>query len=91
MLYTVKEFSTPWPGRAFHLVKSGDSYDVFIPSNGQDHNCSCPGHAYGRGKPCKHVLACRALIEGELVKAPAPVKAPVAKPRDWSKIEAEFA
>ena len=67
--YTVTEFSTPWEGRAFHLVKQSegtdptcDSYDVFCHRAGQDNQCSCAGFAYGRGKPCKHILACQALI-----------------------------
>jgi hypothetical protein len=68
--YRVTEFGTAWNGRAFHLIKDGsgtdpesDSYDVYCGRNGQDHQCSCKGFAYGRGKPCKHVLAVQALIE----------------------------
>jgi hypothetical protein len=68
--YAVTEFGTAWEGRAFHLVKEGrgtdpesSAYDVFIHRGGQDHQCSCAGFAYGRGKPCKHILAGLAVIE----------------------------
>jgi hypothetical protein len=99
--YTVAEFPTPWHGRAFRMSKDTDSYDVFVGLNGQDHQCSCAAHAYGRGRACKHVLACRAIIASELVNPEAdrantepndqPAPKPVSKPRDWSRIEAEFA
>ncbi len=73
--YAVTEFPTPWDGRAFHLVKESegtdaesDSYDVFCHRGGQDHQCSCKGFAYGRGKPCKHIAAGLALIENDWVR-----------------------
>ncbi|WP_439625956.1 SWIM zinc finger family protein [Gemmata sp.] len=72
--YAVAEFQTPWEGRAFHLVCLGgqsdagaESYDVFAARNGQDHRCDCKGFSYGRGKPCKHVLAALALLANEWV------------------------
>jgi hypothetical protein len=68
--YTVTEFPTGWDGRAFHLAKpdgesgtdpEAGSYDVFVGRNPADRTCQCKG--FERWGRCKHVLACRALIE----------------------------
>lgn len=71
--YTVEEFApgTGWHGRAFRLTKASESYSVFCAVNGQDNRCDCAGFCYGRGKPCKHVLACQELIRSELVNPEA--------------------
>jgi hypothetical protein len=68
--YLAVQFGTPWNGIAIRLektVEAGDreetGYDVYCDRNGQDHQCSCKGFAYGRGKPCKHVMAVQAIIE----------------------------
>lgn len=87
--YAVEEFQpgTGWVGRAFRLRKSNETYSVFCASAGNFATCDCPGATYHRG-PCKHILACLALIESELVNADADTAntevcepaAPVAKP-----------
>jgi hypothetical protein len=70
--YVVTTFDTSWHGVAVRLTKfEGEggtdpeepAYDVFCAANGQDCQCSCKGFAYGRGKPCKHILSVRSLIE----------------------------
>jgi len=72
--YRLSEFGTPWSGRAFRLVKAeagGDpesnTYCVFVARSGRGHVCDCRGFAFGRGKPCKHVEACLALLENRWV------------------------
>ncbi|MBA4191972.1 MAG: hypothetical protein C0467_28670 [Planctomycetaceae bacterium] len=78
-VYVVVEFQTAWAGRAFHFECLGgqsdkDSlkggYDVFI---GRPHEtrCDCKGWAYGRGKPCRHIAAVRAIIENGWMDCPA--------------------
>lgn len=69
-LYLVREFVTPWAGRAFRLevVRGGtdpesETYDVFAGRDPRADRCDCKGFVYGRGKPCKHVHAVRALVE----------------------------
>jgi hypothetical protein len=50
-------------GRAVRLTKAdGERYAVRCGSADHDHSCDCAGHTYGRGKPCKHVEALRALL-----------------------------
>jgi hypothetical protein len=73
--YFVLEYGTQWDGRAFNFVKvtegsdgRSESYDVFCSRNGQDHQCSCKGFTYGKGKPCKHVAAAKALIENNWLR-----------------------
>lgn len=62
--FLVSEFPTSW-GRGFHLEKMcgavGDdkeatSYDVLVCGKG-NHQCDCKGFAFGKGKPCRHILA----------------------------------
>ena len=72
--YLVVEMSIQWDGRAFLLAKTtkgtdpeSDSYAVYCGRNQQDHSCSCKGHIYGNGKPCKHVHAVQALLENEFL------------------------
>ncbi len=74
--YLVVEYGTPWDGRAFLFAKAdegtdteSESYDVFCHRGGQNHQCSCKGFAYGRGKPCKHILAGLALIENDWLRS----------------------
>lgn len=65
--YAAGEFPCQWDGRAFHLSCVGgqtdpegaaDGYNVFVARGGHGHRCDCRGFSYGRGKPCKHILAC---------------------------------
>lgn len=71
VVYSVAEFPTDWAGRAFHLVKvtegtdaESESYCVFCGSGPQPGDqCDCKGWTYS--KTCKHVDACRALIENQ--------------------------
>lgn len=72
--YGVREIETAWAGRAFRLdvLRGGtdpesESYDVFAAADGRTDHCDCKGFAYGRGKPCKHLLAVRALVENRWV------------------------
>ncbi len=73
-LYGVREIQTAWEGRGFQLevIRGGtdaesERYDVFVGHNSQDCHCDCKGFTYGRGRPCKHVLAVRALDENRWV------------------------
>lgn len=68
--YAVREFPSPWHGRAFHFECRGgqtdkegaaEGYDVFVARNERDHRCDCKGFAYGRGKPCKHIMAAQSV------------------------------
>lgn len=59
-------------GRAFHLAKvtpgtdaESEEYSVFVGRAGS--SCSCKGFAYGRGKPCKHLLAVAALLDNHAI------------------------
>ena len=54
-------------GRAFRLTKAGgaEHYTARVGGHESDHDCDCPGHAYGRGKACKHVAAVRALLAND--------------------------
>ncbi len=70
--YLVIEFGCDGEGRAFHMAKVDEgtdreevTYDVFCGRNPRDHQCSCKGFAFGRGKPCKHINAIAALLENE--------------------------
>ncbi len=74
--YFVVEFDTAWDGRAFHLVEGtegsdpeSESYDVFCYRAGQNHQCSCKGFAYGRGRACKHIEAALALISNKWLRS----------------------
>lgn len=65
-VYTVREYPSDWPGRAFVLTKQTDGtdptaerYDVFC-GNRQDHLCDCRGHT--RFGHCKHVAGLLALL-----------------------------
>lgn len=61
--YRVTEFWTSWDGRAFTLDKEeGETYFAFVAANGTDHRCDCPGHTYGHGQPCRHLLALRVVL-----------------------------
>lgn len=64
-VYDVTEFLTKWSGRAFQLVKAGgeEAYNVFVARDGRNHECDCAGFAYGRGKPCRHIEAMKAVIK----------------------------
>lgn len=59
-------------GRAFRLDKADGSegYNLFVAANPQDCLCDCAGFAYGRGRPCKHVTALRALLENNWLPHP---------------------
>lgn len=67
--YAVAEFPTEWAGTAAKLVKfvdtpgqdrESESYEVYV---GKPHDqCSCKGFAYGRGKPCRHIEALKAIV-----------------------------
>lgn len=66
--YAVVETPTDWNGRAFRLEKldagsdpESRSYSVFVCNNGRDHRCDCKGFEAGKGKPCRHVNALKAL------------------------------
>ncbi|HEV3436899.1 MAG TPA: SWIM zinc finger family protein [Gemmata sp.] len=70
------EYGTPWDGRAFNLSKvtpgsdpESESYDVFCHRGGQNHQCSCKGFAYGRGRACKHIEAALALISNNWLRS----------------------
>ena len=74
--YLVAEFPADLRGRAFHLAKVAgtpgtdaetDAYAVACGPAGEPVSCECKGFAYGRGKPCKHLVAVRALIENRWV------------------------
>ncbi len=72
--YGVREIRTAWPGRAFRLdvIRGGtdpesESYDVFAADDPRGSHCDCKGFTYGRGRPCKHLLAVRALVENRWV------------------------
>lgn len=71
--YDILEFPC-CDGRLFRLTKDdGNSYDVLIASNGQDHTCDCAdmtfrGHIDG---PCKHITA----MQCRLSEIPDPLEA----------------
>ena len=68
VVFAVKEFDTPWEGRAFRLVKltegtddSAESYSVFCGSGEvAGDQCDCKGFTYKH--TCKHVDACRSIL-----------------------------
>jgi hypothetical protein len=71
--YAVAEMPTEWRGTAARLMKFADtpgsdggseSYEVFCaaPGSREADQCSCKGFAYGKGKPCKHIEAVKALV-----------------------------
>ncbi|WP_439627610.1 SWIM zinc finger family protein [Gemmata sp.] len=77
--YAVREFQTPWPGRAFRFDCRGgqtdaegaaDGYDVFVPHRGTEWRCDCKGFSYGKGRPCKHVEAVRAILANGWMDSP---------------------
>ena len=52
--YIIEIFPTAWEGVAARMKKpNGDTYEVFVAMNGQDHLCDCLG--YLRHGKCKHV------------------------------------
>jgi hypothetical protein len=67
--YRVEELPAP-DGRAFRFSKTdkaagdpeGDDYTPFVGRVTRLDTCDCRGFIFGRGKPCKHVNAARALI-----------------------------
>ena len=72
--YAVEPVPTGWDGRGFRLTKRAGGtdpeagvYDVFACRRGADHSCDCKGFVFGRGRPCKHLLAVLALIENRWV------------------------
>jgi hypothetical protein len=74
VVYAVAEFPTTWSGRAFRLVKhdggtdpESESYHVVVSPDPRQHRCDCKGWTFGRGRPCKHVLACVSLIENRWI------------------------
>ena len=53
--------------RAFQVTKvmeasGGETYDVLLGVSPTDHACTCKGHQFGNGRPCKHVKALRRLL-----------------------------
>jgi len=77
--YAVCEFPTTWAGRAFHFECFGgqsdrdsltEGYDVFFARNPRETRCDCKGFAFGKGKPCKHIEAVRAIIENGWMDLP---------------------
>ncbi len=58
------------PGRAFRLAKldpaagdpEGDAYTPVVGRVPALDACDCKGFLFGRGKPCKHLLAARSLL-----------------------------
>lgn len=71
--YLLAEFPADG-GRAFRLEKitagtdaESEIYDVFCGRPGLGDLCTCKGFAYGRGKPCKHLLAVAALLDNHAV------------------------
>jgi hypothetical protein len=63
--YSVVEFASPFPGRSFNLCSAiGDhSADVFVSHHGPEgDSCTC-ADAFYRRRACKHVSACRKLME----------------------------
>jgi hypothetical protein len=74
VVYAVAEFPTNWDGRAFTFSKldpetdpESDAYDVFVGPDPRACRCDCKGFAFGRGRPCKHVEAVRALLDNRWV------------------------
>jgi hypothetical protein len=70
--YLTSEFPCP-SGRGFLLEKCGGSigdrnphdtsYEVEIGRFPGERRCSCKGFAYGKGRPCRHLLAVASCIE----------------------------
>src|SRR4051794_24855994 len=68
--YLVAELPAPKSVRCFRLVKldpgtdaEGDVYTAGVGPRPADAFCECKGFIYGRGRPCKHTLAVRALLD----------------------------
>jgi hypothetical protein len=69
VVYAVEELPCP-DGRAFRFKKidkaagdhEGDLYTPFVGRVPQLDACDCKGFVFGRGRPCKHLLAARSLI-----------------------------
>jgi hypothetical protein len=89
--YRVTEFATGsqgWDGRAFRLVKieggsdkESEAYDVFCAAPGGHSLCDCKGFAYGKGKDCKHIAACREVIR---LTTAYPAKPAPTAPKPWA-------
>jgi hypothetical protein len=66
--YRVNRIPTTW-GHGFQLVKvCGDeaSYCVLIGRPGEVDRCDCAAATFQPYKPCKHVIACRSLVQRDL-------------------------
>ena len=82
--YVVTEVPARGHGREFRFDCAGGqsdatvtAYSVFCGFDGSS-ACNCKGYQYGKGKPCKHVLAAQAIWENgwmpsDLVNADADV------------------
>jgi hypothetical protein len=74
VVYAVAEFPTTWHGRAFRLTKLGpgtdpesDCYHVFVSPDPRVCRRDCRGFTFGRGRPCKHIEAVRALLDNRWI------------------------
>jgi hypothetical protein len=63
-LYFIDPIASDY-GRPFSLQKfDGTSYDVNLGDHDGPPSCDCPGHLrWGHRTVCKHLAACRALVE----------------------------
>lgn len=80
--YVLHEVPARGYGREFRLDCAGGqsdstvlNYTVCCGADGRD-SCNCRGFAFGKGKPCRHLLAVRAIADngwlpGDLVNAEA--------------------
>jgi len=64
--YRLERIPTELGGVAFQLSKAhqggADEPEVYhVLLNGRDTSCTCAGHSYGGGRPCKHISALEAL------------------------------
>lgn len=69
-VYHVREFGTPWDGRAVRFRKAAGcpgsdreagGYELFVARNRQDKRCGCKG--FERWGRCNHLAALEALID----------------------------
>ena len=60
-VYDVREFPTPWEGRAWQLTKirTGETHEVFVAADGSGHICDCLG--FSHTGHCRHVDCLTAL------------------------------
>ena len=78
--YHVQSIPSDFAGKAFILSKldGSERYAVLCGAKGEHDRCDCAGHCYRPNQPCKHISACRAILDNEFLWAEkaAPVPTP---------------